>query len=104
MCALLELPPASVPDTLRDGWHGIVGGVLTIFKDLPKAIERSCCFHSLSFCIPFFYVFFSCQTDRKALELLAQEESDDDDIIDEKVLNLTDDEGAFWIFLMSIVS
>ena len=40
--------------------------------------------------------FFSCQTDRKALELLAQEESDDDDIIDEKVLNLTDDEGASW--------
>ena len=42
----------------------------------------------------FLTFFFSCQTDRKALELLAQEESDDDDIIDEKVLNLTDDEGA----------
>ncbi|KIK08065.1 hypothetical protein K443DRAFT_672947 [Laccaria amethystina LaAM-08-1] len=69
MCALLELPPASVPDTLRDGWHGIVGGVLKIFKDLPKAIEH-----------------------RKALELAAQDESDDDDIIDEKVLNLTDDD------------
>ena len=55
MCALLELPPASVPDTLRDGWHGIVGGVLTIFKDLPKAIERSCC---LGFVYLFTYVFF----------------------------------------------
>ena len=56
------------------------------------------------FCILFSYLFFSCQTDRKALELLAQEESDDDDIIDEKVLNLTDDEGALWIFFMLIVS
>ena len=57
------------------------------------------------FCIPFFLTFFfSCQTDRKALELLAQEESDDDDIIDEKVLNLTDDEGAPWNFFMLIVS
>ena len=55
MCALLELPPASVPDTLRDGWHGIVGGVLTIFKDLPKAIERSCC---LGFVYLFSDVFF----------------------------------------------
>ena len=62
-------------------------------------------FSFLKFLYPFFLTFFfSCQTDRKALELLAQEESDDDDIIDEKVLNLTDDEGAPWIFLMLIVS
>lgn len=38
LCALLELAPSAVPETLQNGWHGIVGGVLKIFKDLPKAI------------------------------------------------------------------
>ena len=42
LCALLELPPDSVPEPLRDGWHGIVGGILKIFKGLPKAIEGAC--------------------------------------------------------------
>lgn len=39
LCALLELPPDAVPEGLRDGWPGIVGGILKIFKGLPKAIE-----------------------------------------------------------------
>jgi hypothetical protein len=38
LCALLELAPAAVPETLQSGWPGIVGGILKIFKDLPKAI------------------------------------------------------------------
>ena len=56
------------------------------------------------FLYPFFLRSFIVKQICKALELLAQEESDDDDIIDEKVLNLTDDEGAPWIFLMLIIS
>ena len=40
LSALLEVPPASIPESLKAGWPGIVGGVLTVFKELPKAIER----------------------------------------------------------------
>lgn len=39
LSALMEVPAANVPDSLRDGWPGIVGGALRLFKDLPKAIE-----------------------------------------------------------------
>jgi len=42
LCALLEMPPDVVPESLRDGWHGIVGGILKTFKGLPKAIEGQC--------------------------------------------------------------
>ena len=42
-CALLELDPAGVPSSLKDGWHGIVGGALTVFKELPAAIESEWC-------------------------------------------------------------
>ena len=44
LCALLEMPPDTVPEPLREGWPGIVGGVLRIFKGLPKAIESQCFF------------------------------------------------------------
>lgn len=39
LCTLLEMPPDTVPEPLREGWPGIVGGILKIFKNLPKAIE-----------------------------------------------------------------
>lgn len=39
LCALLEMAPGAVPEPLKDGWPGIVAGVLKIFKDLPAAIE-----------------------------------------------------------------
>ena len=48
LCSLLEMPPDTVPEPLRDGWPGIVGGILKIFKGLPKAIESQ----------PFFCFFF----------------------------------------------
>lgn len=41
LCALMEMDPSLVPDSLKDGWHGIVAGALKIFKDLPKAIESA---------------------------------------------------------------
>jgi len=40
LAALMEIPAANVPESLRDGWPGIVGGALKLFKELPKAIER----------------------------------------------------------------
>lgn len=39
LCALLELSPENIPVSLRDGWPGIVAGIVQTFKDLPKAIE-----------------------------------------------------------------
>jgi len=39
LCALMEMAPEAVPEGLRDGWPGIVGGALKLFKTLPKAVE-----------------------------------------------------------------
>jgi len=70
LCALLEMPPDAIPEPLRDGWPGIVGGILKIFKGLPKAIE-----------------------DRKMLETALQEDSDDEE---ESALNLTENDDDVW--------
>ncbi|KAJ7075775.1 armadillo-type protein [Mycena belliarum] len=72
LCALLEMAPGAVPESLKDGWPGIVGGVLKIFKDLPAAIEA-----------------------RKALEDL-DDDDDDDGLIDEKILNMNEDDEDVW--------
>jgi hypothetical protein len=47
ICALLEMDPAGIPESLKEGWPGIVGGALKIFKELPAAIESWLCFSSL---------------------------------------------------------
>ncbi|EGN93981.1 hypothetical protein SERLA73DRAFT_115471 [Serpula lacrymans var. lacrymans S7.3] len=73
LCALMELDSSRIPEVLRDGWPGIVGGALKIFKDLPQAIEK-----------------------RKALEDSFQEESDDDDEEDAKFLNLEGEDEDVW--------
>ncbi|KAK7054442.1 Nonsense-mediated mRNA decay protein 5 [Paramarasmius palmivorus] len=73
LSSLLELDPAAIPEQLREGWPGIVGGILKLFKDLPKAIA-----------------------DRKALEESLQEDSDDDDLEEEKLLNLHGDDEDVW--------
>ena len=39
LSALLEMNPASVPAVLRDGWPGIVGGALNVFREWSKAVE-----------------------------------------------------------------
>lgn len=41
LCALLEMDPSAIPDSVKEGWPGIVAGVLRIFKDLPQAIAGS---------------------------------------------------------------
>lgn len=73
LCALLELAPGAVPESLQSGWPGIVGGVLRIFKDLPKAIAN-----------------------RKALEEALQEEDEEDDFIEDKFLNFNEEEDDVW--------
>ncbi|KAH6912647.1 armadillo-type protein [Coprinopsis sp. MPI-PUGE-AT-0042] len=73
LAALMEMPAESVPEGLREGWPGIVGGALKLFKDLPKAIER-----------------------RQNLQAAFQEEDEDDESYGERLLNLNDEEGDVW--------
>ncbi|KAL1728536.1 armadillo-type protein [Schizophyllum commune] len=73
LSALLEVPPASIPESLKAGWPGIVGGVLTVFKELPKAIEH-----------------------RKLLEEKMEDDSDDDEFDEGRLLNLRDDDDDVW--------
>jgi len=74
LCSLMEMDPSAIPDILKEGWPGIVGGALKLFKDFPKAMEV-----------------------RQALEEAYEDDSDDDDIIDDsKVLNLNEDEEDVW--------
>jgi len=39
LSSLMEVDPSAIPDILKEGWPGIVGGALKLFKDLPKAME-----------------------------------------------------------------
>lgn len=71
LCALLEMDPAAVPETIREGWPQIVAGALRVFKDLPRAIEA-----------------------RKELEAHFQADTDSDGEYDDGVLNLGDEEGT----------
>jgi hypothetical protein len=73
LCALLDMEPSSVPASLQEGWAGIVGGILTVFKGYAHAVQE-----------------------RKKLqdELILEEEDDED--LDEKILNLADEEEDVW--------
>lgn len=92
LCALLELNEESIPASLKEGWPGIVAGIVQTFKELPKAIEGEYFFFfdlwlvvDGSFCVV---------VARKALELALQEDIESDDDADDKFLNLEDTEGA----------
>jgi hypothetical protein len=69
LCKLLEMEAGAIPEGLRDGWPGIVGGALNIFKALPQAIAK-----------------------RKVLEDQLVEGSDDEDEDETRYLNLEGDE------------
>jgi hypothetical protein len=47
LSALLEMDPTVVPAELRDGWPGIVGGAIHVFKGLPKAIAGTHTFSNI---------------------------------------------------------
>ena len=38
LASLMELDPAQIPESVREGWGGIVKGALKVFRGLPKAI------------------------------------------------------------------
>jgi len=74
LCALMEMEPSAIPESLSDGWPGIVGGVVKVFKALPQAV-----------------------TARKMLQDSLQEDDDDEDDGEEdpKFLAATGDDGQF---------
>ena len=39
LCALMELDPASIPQSVQEGWLGIVSGTLKLFQEYPKAVQ-----------------------------------------------------------------
>ncbi|KAG1732292.1 armadillo-type protein [Suillus lakei] len=69
LCKLLEMETGAIPEGLRDGWPGIVGGALNIFKTLPQAVAK-----------------------RKVLEDQLVEGDDDDDEDETRYLNLEGEE------------
>jgi len=73
LSALLEMEPAAVPAELRDGWPGIVGGAIRVFKGLPKAIAA-----------------------RKTLQDALHEDEEDEDEDEQRLLNLNEEEGDVW--------
>jgi len=92
LCALMELNMESIPNCLRDGWFGILGCVIKMFKELPKAIQGRLSlffFHLIGFDL----AIFGCWLARKELEQAMQEEVDTDDEGDDKFLNFADNEG-----------
>ncbi|KAI9022225.1 armadillo-type protein [Phycomyces nitens] len=40
LCSLLELPAEQIPASLQAGWPQVLGGIINVFKTLPKAIEN----------------------------------------------------------------
>ena len=92
LCALLELAPGAIPDNLKDGWPAIVGGIIKVFHDLPKAVEgkqflpRSC---------SILYMKWRTRIERQKLEEALETEADDDDDAEEKLLNLKEDDGEY---------
>lgn len=90
LSALLEMDPAQIPDSVKEGWPGIVSGALRIFNDLPKAIAgmystrwSACC---LAEC---------CTTARKELEEAFQgdDEEETSESDDAQFLNLNENDG-----------
>ncbi|KAJ7743659.1 hypothetical protein B0H14DRAFT_2637404 [Mycena olivaceomarginata] len=70
LCALLEMAPGAVPESLNDGWLGIAGGMLKIFRDLLEAAH-------------------------KALEEL-EGGNNDHDLVNRKILNMNKDDKDVW--------
>ncbi|KAJ7789104.1 hypothetical protein B0H14DRAFT_3574873 [Mycena olivaceomarginata] len=72
LCALLEMAPGAVPESLNDGWLGIAGGMLKIFRDLLEAVAA-----------------------HKALEEL-EGGNNDHDLVNRKILNMNKDNKDVW--------
>lgn len=73
LAALMEMDPSQVPAGVQEGWPGLLGGALKLFKEYPEAVKA-----------------------RKALEEEQEEFEDDDGSVDERYLNLENDDGDVW--------
>jgi hypothetical protein len=73
LSALLEMKAGAVPAELREGWPGIVGGAIKVFKGLPKAVAA-----------------------RKALQDSLQDDEGEEDDDEQRYLNLNEEEGDVW--------
>ncbi|KZT65852.1 ARM repeat-containing protein [Daedalea quercina L-15889] len=75
LSALLEMDPTQIPDSVQEGWPGIVSGALRIFQDLPKAIAA-----------------------RKELEEAFQADDDEEtnDSDDAQFLNMNENDEDVW--------
>ncbi|KAI0769096.1 ARM repeat-containing protein [Trametes elegans] len=74
LCALMEVDPANVPESIQEGFHGIVSAALKLFQEYPKAVQA-----------------------RKELEEAYQNESDDEsDEDDSKYLNMNEEDDDVW--------
>ncbi|KAI0372335.1 ARM repeat-containing protein [Pilatotrama ljubarskyi] len=74
LCALMEIDPANVPESIKEGFYGIVSGALKLFQEYPKAVQA-----------------------RKELEEAFQNDSDDEsDEEDGKFLNMNDEDDDVW--------
>lgn len=43
LCALMEMDPANIPESVKEGWPGIVSGALKLFQEYPKAVQGLPC-------------------------------------------------------------
>lgn len=39
LSALLEMDPSGIPESVKDGWPGLLGGALKLFKEYPEAVK-----------------------------------------------------------------
>ncbi|KAM5539406.1 hypothetical protein V8D89_006858 [Ganoderma adspersum] len=74
LCALMEMDPAAIPESVQAGFPGVVSGALKLFQEYPKAVQS-----------------------RKELEEAFQEGDDeDDDDDDSKFLNMNEEDDDVW--------
>lgn len=91
LSALLEMDPAQIPDSVKEGWPGIVSGALRIFKDLPKAIAGTFLVTGLSR----LYAHWPRNIARQELEEAFQADDDEEstEAEDTQFLNLNESDG-----------
>ena len=39
LSALLEMDPSGIPESVKDGWPGLLGGALKLFREYPEAVK-----------------------------------------------------------------
>ena len=44
LCALMEMDPAAIPESVKEAWPHIVSGTLKLFQEYPKAVQGAYCY------------------------------------------------------------